>query len=97
MPHPDRQVTYLDIDFVATENNGDVLAHSLEITVPVGDILVRDTRRHVKHDDTALTLDVVSITETTKLLLASGIPDVKANGTEVGRERQGVNFDTKSS
>jgi hypothetical protein len=45
--------------------------------VPVGDILVGDTGRHVEHDDTTLAIDVVSIAESTKLLLSGGIPDIK--------------------
>lgn len=73
--------THLDVDLVAAENDGDVLADTLEVTVPVGDVLVGDTRGNVEHDDAALALDVVAITETTKLLLASGVPDVEADGT----------------
>ena len=65
--------------------------------MPVGDVLVGDTGGDVEHDDTTLSLDVVAIPETTKLLLASSIPDVEADGTKVGREGQRVDFDTKSS
>ena len=81
---PHMQKTYLNVHLVTTKNNGDVLAHPLEVTMPVRDVLVRDTGGHVEHNDTTLTLNVVSITETTELLLASGIPDVEADGTEVG-------------
>jgi hypothetical protein len=52
-------------------------------TVPVGDVLVCDTRGDVEHDDTALSVDVVSIAETTKLFLASGVPDVELDLAEV--------------
>lgn len=90
-------MVHLDVNLVSTQNNGDVLAHPLEVTMPVRDVLVRDTRRHVEHDDTALSLNVVSITETTELLLAGSIPDIEADSTEVGRECQGVNLDTKGS
>jgi hypothetical protein len=54
-------------------------------TVPVGDVLVCDTRGDVKHDDTALAVDVVSIAETTELLLACSVPDVELDGAEVLR------------
>lgn len=74
----------LNVDLVTAKDNGDVLAHTLEITVPVGDVLVRDTGSHVEHDDTALPLDVVTITETTKLLLSSGIPHVETDCAKVG-------------
>ena len=63
--------------------------------MPVGDVLVRDARGHVEHDDTALSLDVVAITETTELLLASGIPDVEADGTKVGGESKWMDLDTE--
>jgi hypothetical protein len=51
--------------------------------VPVGDVLVCDAGSHVKHDDTALAVDVVPITETAKLLLASRVPDVELDLSEV--------------
>jgi len=51
--------------------------------MPVGDVLICDTRRHVKHDDTSLSIDVVSIAKTTELLLASGVPDVELDLAKV--------------
>jgi hypothetical protein len=84
----------LDIDLVAAQDDGDALAHAYEILVPAGDVLVRDTRRDIEHDDGAVALDVVAITETTKLLLTGSIPDVEANLTGVGVETQRVDLDT---
>lgn len=85
----------LDINLVTAKNNGDVLADALQITVPVGHVLVGNTRSHVEHDDTALTLDVVSITQTTKLLLSRSVPDVEADGAEVGVELKRVYLNTE--
>ena len=51
--------------------------------MPVWNVLVRNARCHVKHDDTALSVDIVSIAETTKLFLACSVPHIKLNGTEV--------------
>ena len=51
--------------------------------MPVGNVLVRDARGDIEHDDTALAVDVVTITETTKLLLAGGIPDVELDLAKV--------------
>jgi hypothetical protein len=45
--------------------------------VPVGDILVGDAGCNIEHDDATLAVDVISITETSKLLLSCGIPDIK--------------------
>lgn len=53
------------------------------LTVPVGDVLVGDAGSDIEHDDAALAVDVVAITETTELLLASSVPDVEGDVTEV--------------
>ena len=52
-------------------------------TVPVGNVLVCDARGDVEHDDAALAVDVVSITQATELLLACRVPDVELDGSEV--------------
>jgi hypothetical protein len=51
--------------------------------VPVGNVLVGNAGRHVEHDDTALAVDVITVTETTELLLAGGIPDIELDRAEV--------------
>lgn len=51
--------------------------------MPVGDVLVRDAGCHVEHNDTALAVDVVTITKTTELLLTGGIPHIELNLTVV--------------
>lgn len=78
-----RTVAHLDINLVTTQYNWDVLANTLEVTVPVGDVLVRDTGGDVEHDDATLALDVIPIPEATELLLPSSIPYVEADGAEV--------------
>ena len=90
-------MAHLHVDLVTAENNGDVLTDALEVAVPVGDVLVGDAGGDIEHDDTALTVDVVAITKTTKFLLARGIPDVEADRAEVGGERERVNLDTQGS
>lgn len=51
--------------------------------MPVGDVLVGDSRCDIKHDDCALSVDVVPVSQTTKLLLTSGIPDIELDGAKV--------------
>jgi hypothetical protein len=51
--------------------------------MPVWHVLVCDTGSNIEHDDTALSVDIVSITETTKLLLTSGIPDIELDLAQV--------------
>jgi hypothetical protein len=53
--------------------------------VPVGDVLVGDAGGDIEHDDAALAVDVVAITETTELLLAGGVPHIELDLTEVLR------------
>lgn len=87
--------SYLHVNLVTAENNRNVLADTLKITVPVGHVLVGDAGSNIKHDDATLALDVVTITETTKLLLSCSIPDIEANGAKVGREGERVDFHTE--
>lgn len=51
--------------------------------MPVGNVLVGDTGGNIEHDDTALPVDVVTIAETTELLLSSGVPHVELDLTVV--------------
>lgn len=84
-----------DINFVSDENDGDSLANTGEILVPLGDIGVSNTGAHIEHDDTAVATNVISITETTELLLTGGIPNVEDDLSVVGVERHGVNLNTE--
>ena len=56
--------------------------------MPVGDVLVCNFRGDIEHDDTALSLDVVSVSETTEFLLACGVPHVEDDLSEVGVESE---------
>lgn len=51
--------------------------------MPVGNVLVGNTGCDIEHDDTTLTVDVVSITKTSKLLLSCGIPDIELDVAQV--------------
>lgn len=51
--------------------------------MPVGNVLVGNTGSNIEHDDTALSVNVVAVTQTTELLLTSGIPDIELNLTVV--------------
>jgi predicted RNA-binding protein len=64
--------------------------------MPVGDVFISDTGGDVEHDDPALALDVVSISQTPELLLSSSVPDIEANCSEVSGELKRVDLDTES-
>lgn len=51
--------------------------------MPVGNVLVCDARCDVEHDNAALSVDVVSIAQTAKLLLACSVPHVELDLAEV--------------
>lgn len=51
--------------------------------MPVGDVLVGNTGGDIEHDDTTLSVDVVSITKSSELLLSSGIPDIELDASQV--------------
>ncbi len=78
--------TVLDFDLVSYKDNRDILAYTSEVTMPVWYILVRNTGSDIEHDDSALSLNVVSITKTPKLFLASCIPNIEFNWATVGVE-----------
>lgn len=89
-------LSLLDIDLVTGQDDGNVLADTGQVTVPVGYVLVGDTGCDVEHDDTTLAVDVVPIAETTELLLSGSVPDVELNGAQVCAEAERVDFDTES-
>lgn len=49
-----RPGTYLDVDLVTTQHDRNVLADSLQVSVPVGNVLVGDSGSDVEHDNTTL-------------------------------------------
>lgn len=51
--------------------------------MPIWNVLIGDARGHVKHDDAALPVDVVSISQTTKFLLTCGVPDIEVDLAKV--------------
>lgn len=58
--------------------------------MPVRDVLVRDSRCDIEHDDTALAVDVVAIAQATELLLTRSIPDVELDRAKILRTGQRV-------
>eukprot|EP00906_Rhabdomonas_costata_P021981 RCo031825 len=83
-----------NVHLVAHQDNRDVFAHPDNVTVPVGDVFVGLPRGDVKHDDSAVSLNVVAVSETSKLLLARSIPHIETDFTPVRVERQRVDLNT---
>merc|ERR1719469_209315 len=83
------------VNFVSDQYNGNVFTHPDNVTVPIGDILVGDARSDVKHDDGTLTLDVITIAQTTEFFLSCSVPDVECQLPAICEELQGVHFHTQ--
>ena len=64
--------------------------------MPVGNVLVGDSRGHVKHDDSTLPLDIVAVSKPSKLLLTSCVPHVELYRTTVGVKNQWMYLNAKS-
>jgi hypothetical protein len=86
-----------DVDLVTDEHDGDVLADTGQILVPLGHIGVGDSGAHIEHDDAAVATNVVTIAETTELLLTCGVPNVELDLAVGGEERHGVHLNTEGS
>lgn len=89
-------LSVFDFDLVSSQDNGNVFAHTGEIAVPVGHIFVGDARSDIEHDDGALSLNVVSIAQSSKLFLSGSVPYIEFDGSTVGVESQRVDFDSES-
>lgn len=47
----------LDVDFVSTQDNWNVLANSDKVTMPLRNVLVRHARSNIEHNDCGVTLN----------------------------------------
>jgi hypothetical protein len=55
----------------------------IRLTMPVWYVLISDTGGNIKHDNTTLSVDIVAVSQTTKLFLSSGVPDIEDDVTQV--------------
>jgi len=67
----------LDINFVSNENDWNLLTYSSEIFVPFVDILVSDTGANIKHDDSTVSSNIVSVSQSSKFLLTCSVPNIE--------------------
>ncbi|GET89242.1 GTP-binding protein, putative [Leishmania tarentolae] len=90
-------LTVRAVYLVAYQDDGNVVAHTRDIAVPVRHVLVCVAAGDIKHDDGALAFHVVAIAKTTELLLTGSIPAVEADLAAVRVEGQWVHIDTNGS
>lgn len=82
------------IDFVTDQDDGDVVADSGKVLVPLGNVFVGDSGGDVEHEDSSIGANVVSFSETSELLLSGGVPQGELDGAVVGVESDGADFNT---
>ena len=69
----------LHVDLVSNEDDWNVLANANYISMPVRYVLVGNSASNIEHDDGALTLDIITVSETAEFLLTSCIPHIEAD------------------
>lgn len=57
-------LSVLNVNLVSNENDGDVLANSDEIFVPLGYVLIGNSRADVEHDNSAVSTDATIMVNT---------------------------------
>ena len=87
----------LDVDLVTDQHDWDSLANTGQVLIPLRNIGVGDTGAGVEHNDTALSTDIVSITETSEFFLTGSVPHVEFALAVVSEELHWVDFDTECS
>jgi hypothetical protein len=85
----------LDIDFVSTHDDGDIFTNTDEITMPLWYIFVGDTRGDIEHDDGGLSLNVVSIAESSEFFLSGSVPARENQLPSVGVEGERCDLHTQ--
>ena len=80
----------LDIYLVSNQDDRDFFADSSEILMPFRYISVSDSTTDIKHDNSALSSDVISFSKSSKFFLTSSIPNIEFNGTMVSKESDDI-------
>ena len=86
-------LTVLLVNLVSHQHDGDVVADTRQVLVPLRDIFVGDSGRHVEHQNGGVASDVVSFSEATKFFLSGSVPQRESDGTVVGVEGDGTDLD----
>lgn len=87
----------LHIYLIPNQHNVAVRAYSGQVLVPLGNILVGDPCTDIEHDDPSMSSNVVSISQTTQLLLPCCVPYHQLYLTLVGEEVHWVHLTSNSS
>jgi hypothetical protein len=82
-------LSILNIGLVSDKTNGNIRTHLGKVLVPFIDISISVSGGEVKHDESTVSLDVVTLSQLSKFLLASSVPNVKGDLSKVGVKDNG--------
>ncbi len=101
-------LSVLNVDLVAHQDDGDVFTDSDQVLVPLGYILICNSGTDIEHNDSAVASNaidnelrrvgivlLVAVSETSEFLLSSSVPHVELDGSVVGMEDHGVHLDSE--
>ena len=77
-------LTVSHVHFIPAQHNRNVFAHARDVSVPRRHVLIRRSRRHVEHDNRALAVNVIPISQPAEFLLTGSIPAIESNRPAVG-------------
>ena len=74
------------IDFISNQDDGDVVANSSQIFVPFGNVFIGDSSSDIKHKNSGIGSNVITLSQTTEFFLTCSIPDTELNGSMISIE-----------
>ena len=75
------------VDLVPNQNYGYALTNSPYIFVPHGHIFVSNPGSHIEHKNSSAGPNIVALAQSSRSLLARGIPERKVDGPAISTER----------
>lgn len=66
-----------DISLVSDQTNGGIWTNFSEVLVPFGHVSVRVSVGEIKHDDSAVGVNIIAVSQFTEFFLSSCVPDVE--------------------
>jgi hypothetical protein len=89
-------LSILNIGLVSDKTNGNIRTDLSKVLVPFVDISISVSWSEIKHDKSTISLDVVTLSQLSKFLLASSVPNVKGDLSKVGVKDNGSDLGSLS-
>jgi hypothetical protein len=62
------------VDFVADQDDGDVVTDACQVLVPLRDVFVGDSGGDIEHENGSIGSNIIAFSEPTEFFLPSSIP-----------------------